>query len=86
MLGIDFLFLEFLYIYFCFLSFSSCLVESYPSYLDYFVRIIVNSIYVILLALRLCAVGSCFGTSEAFLGTCSAWGFPVRFPFGRSCL
>ena len=79
MLGIDFFFLGFLYTDFCFLSFSSCLVESYLSYLDYLVRVIFMLSYLRCAFVRWDLV---LGLLRPSLGTCSAWGFPVRFPFG----
>ena len=61
-----------------FLSFLSCLVWSYISYLYYFVVVVLMLLY---LALRFAC-----GFLRPCPGTCSAWRVLVRFPFGRSCL
>ena len=84
MLGIVFFFLGFVVYIFRFLSFSSCLVESYLSYLYYLVTLVILMLFYLRCAfVRWDLV---LGFLRPSLGTCSAWGFPVRFPFGRSCL
>ena len=83
MLGSAFSFLGFWYIKVCFLSFLSCLVESYFSHLYYLGRVILMLSYLRCACVRRDLV---LGLLRLSLGTVSARGFPVRFPFGRSCL
>ena len=83
MLGFDFFFLGIFAYLFLLLVLLSCLVESYFSYLDYSVAVIFMLSYLRCACVRWDLV---LGLLRPLLGTCSAWGFPVRFPFGRSCL